>query len=329
MDDKLLRFFDRIEFSSELYSFFNGAKVRQVVVNNKSKSLGIEIDIDRIIPVNVYDMLVYNSKNLKGVDGIYYRFHVKEDSELLKEYFLYFFNKAAIECPTLASLLDNKVEVIDKNIVVDVINRMENDRLVSVSKELISKLESVGFSSISITPKYNEEKRKEVKELIKSSESKVEIKKESEQRVILGNPIKGKVMSIRDIIAEENNVVLEVYVFDAEFRETRNGGNIVTFKVSDNSDSIIAKMFTKDKDVVKNLQSKVKVNDWYRIRGYVKHDDYLRDLVLNIRDIETIKSKRVVRVDNAEEKRVELHLHTKMSQMDGLIDYGKPLFKKP
>ena len=64
---------------------------------------------------------------------------------------------------------------------------------------------------------------------------------------------------------------------------------------------------------------------WFRISGYVKQDQFAKDLVLNIRSVMKIPSKDTVVVDNSEVKRVELHAHTMMSQMDGItkIDLGK------
>ena len=321
-----MRFLEKIEFNPELYSFFNKAKVKQVVVNNKEKRWTIHIDLEEMIPVNVYEELLKGRKNIKEVDKILYVLNVKNIS-MLEEYFVYFLTKIKDDCPTLNSILDNEITYEKNNITVEVINKMELDKFNTIIKKLESRLKDLGFKNIKITTKLNEQKREEVKELIKKTDVKM-IKNETEDKIILGNPIKRKSMLVKDIIAEENNVILEVYVFDMEFRETKNGGNIITLKISDNTDSIIAKMFTKESDVVKKLKSSIKKNNWYKIRGFVKHDDYLRELVLNMRDIESIKSKRVVRVDNAEEKRVELHLHTKMSQMDGLIDFDKSLFAK-
>ena len=60
---------------------------------------------------------------------------------------------------------------------------------------------------------------------------------------------------------------------------------------------------------------------WFRINGYVKQDVYAEDLVLNMRNVMKIPSKDVVIVDDAEEKRVELHAHTMMSQMDGVTKF--------
>lgn len=75
----------------------------------------------------------------------------------------------------------------------------------------------------------------------------------------------------------------------------------MTFKISDNTDSIYAKIFTKDADLFKMLSKKMK-SGWFRINGYVKQDIYAKDLVLNIRNVMKIPSKDMTVVDDAEEK---------------------------
>lgn len=327
MDDKLVRFFEKVNFDSECYSFFNGAKIIQVVVKEKERRWDIHIALDNMIPVDVFDKLIICSKNMKEVDKVHFIFDVKNNNnELLLSYFLFLFKKASIECPTLASILDNNIEIIRDKITVEVINKTEVNKFNSVIKGIINNLKDLGFNSFTIDTLMNEEKRNEVKELIKKKD--VIIKKEiMDEYLILGNEIKGKVTNIKEIISEENSIVVEAYIFGIDYRNTKNGSVIVNLKISDKTDSIIAKSFIREKEVIEQLKEDLKIGNWYKFSGFIKHDDYIKDLVFNIRDIESIKSKDNKRVDDAKEKRVELHLHTKMSGMDGLIDFDKKLFK--
>ena len=127
-------------------------------------------------------------------------------------------------------------------------------------------------------------------------------KPKEENPVILGDEPKGAITEIKDIIAEESGVTVEVYVFGVEeFESSRSAFKILTFKISDNTDSIYAKIFTKDADLFKMLSKKMK-SGWFRINGYVKQDIYAKDLVLNIRNVMKIPSKDMTVVDDAEEK---------------------------
>ena len=83
------------------------------------------------------------------------------------------------------------------------------------------------------------------------NEIKTEIKSEpkKENPILLGEEINGKITEIKDIIAEEGNVTVEAYVFGIEeFESNKSAFKILTFKISDNTDSIYAKYFTKDAD---------------------------------------------------------------------------------
>ena len=79
-------------------------------------------------------------------------------------------------------------------------------------------------------------------------------------------------------------------------------------------------MFVRDNEEYKRLCKELKAGSWFKIRGYTKEDQFAKELVLNARDIIKIEKEQEVVMDKAEKKRVELHCHTKMSQMDGVVD---------
>ena len=328
MDDKLESFFNKVNFNSDYYKYFDGATVIQVVVKNKENRWDIYLGLKKQIPINIFEELVKCSKSIEDVDKIHFVFNIENiDNDYLNDYFLYMFRKISEDCPTLASIFDNDIVVEDNKIVVEVINKAEENKFKSIKKRLENNLLDLGFKDLKITTKLNEEKREEVKKLLRKKDIVKKINPEEVEKVIFGNSISGKKTILKDIISEENNVIIEVYLFNIDFKKTRTNSYILNLKVSDNTDSILCKCFIRDENVVFSLQKSLKENSWYRIQGYVKHDDYVRDLVLNIRDIETINKKEDKRVDKETNKRVELHLHTKMSGMDGLIDYDSKLFK--
>lgn len=94
---------------------------------------------------------------------------------------------------------------------------------------------------------------------------------------------------------------------------------IITLKISDYSDSMYCKIFSKDEEESKKLIDNVKEGMWVRINGYSKYDSFSKDIVLNIRSIVKIDYKVEQVEDKSEDKRVELHAHTFMSQMDGVV----------
>lgn len=118
-----------------------------------------------------------------------------------------------------------------------------------------------------------------------------------------------------DIVDEERRVVVEGYIFAVETRELRSGRTLLTFKITDYTSSIMVKMFSRDKEDAE-LFGYVKKGMWVKVRGSIQNDTFVRDLVMIGNDINEMKP--LERQDTALEKRVELHLHTPMSQMDAV-----------
>ncbi|GKW44870.1 DNA polymerase III PolC-type [Planococcus sp. NCCP-2050] len=123
------------------------------------------------------------------------------------------------------------------------------------------------------------------------------------------------ISEIQSIVDEERRVTIEGYVFDVEVRELRSGRSLLTVKMTDYTDSILVKMFSRDKEDAA-LMASLKKGMWLRARGSIQMDTFVRDLVMMAQDMAEIKPD--FRKDTAEEKRVELHLHTPMSAMDAV-----------
>ena len=110
-------------------------------------------------------------------------------------------------------------------------------------------------------------------------------------------------------------------MFGIEFFESsKTDFKIITLKITDESDSIYCKVFVREEDEYKRLSKELKEGKWYKIRGYTKNDTFAKELVLNARDIIALDKEEEKIVDTAEVKRIELHCHSKMSQMDGVAD---------
>lgn len=145
-------------------------------------------------------------------------------------------------------------------------------------------------------------------------------------QIILGTDINGIVQAMHNSIAPVNSCIFEAKIFDIEFFESsKNNFKIITLKITDTSDSFLAKIFTKDKNEYIRLSKSLKKGKWVKIEGQIKYDEYAKDLVLNVRNLIEIPPKDVVLSDLEPVKRVELHSHTMMSQMDGVLDVDKYL----
>lgn len=136
-------------------------------------------------------------------------------------------------------------------------------------------------------------------------------------RVLLGGEVTQEPVAMADVVDEERSVVVEGEVFSVETRELRSGRTLLSFDFTDGTDSLTAKLFVEENG--KEILGAVKAGVRVRARGPVQYDRFTQELVLMPHDLVALPPKRD-RVDDAEEKRVELHLHTKMSALDGVTD---------
>lgn len=135
------------------------------------------------------------------------------------------------------------------------------------------------------------------------------------EKSIMGKRITGQAVALKDVIEEEKNITVKGYVFNLDYRVLKTGRGLITFCITDKTDSLACKIITDGQnaeEIFKNL----KEHKYCLMRGQVQHDRYSQELTLMPRDITT--GTPVLRQDNAQEKRIELHLHTKMSALDGL-----------
>lgn len=140
-----------------------------------------------------------------------------------------------------------------------------------------------------------------------------ETKETVKSAVILGKEFTAPALiPIKDIQDEERQVATEGRVFGIEYRKLKTGRQILTFAITDKSDSVSAKVFLAEGKETLDLQE----GEWVKLRGSAQYDRYSAELTLMPKDI--IRSIQKIRMDNAEEKRIELHLHTRMSTMDAV-----------
>lgn len=142
---------------------------------------------------------------------------------------------------------------------------------------------------------------------------------QSSIRPLYGCSIRGKMIPISSISGDSGRIVVWGDVFDIEKKVTKSGDkNIFTIDITDYTGSTTAKVFNsiKESAVIDNI----KKGDTIVVQGDVEYDKYAGELVVNARSIGTAQKVKVV--DNAEKKRVELHMHTNMSQMDAVTSAG-------
>lgn len=123
------------------------------------------------------------------------------------------------------------------------------------------------------------------------------------------------ITQIQDVEDGTRNVVIEGNIFNIESRELKSGAVIFTGEITDYSDSIAFKKFVSDKEQIEQM-SAIKPGTWAKMQGTATDDQYQHDIVFNISSFETAEHVGRTEKYEGDQKRVELHLHTNMSQLD-------------
>ena len=314
-----IKFLKSIDFNREL-----DIEIESVTLIKSTETFNVHIYSKDFIEPNIVEELfecANNGINKEKKCVITLRYDSVSDDNVLKT-FEFIIKKLIDNSPSLSSLNEASINVTKDEINLDVATKLDIESINSNKNYLIDELKKFGIENIEITSTLNEEKNNKIKEEINTVKVKNSKVSNSESPIILGKHIDGNITKIDDIVGELDNVIVETYIFDVETRELEKT-NVFNLMISDNTNSILAKFFIKEKSEFLNISKRIKEGNWYRFQGYVKYDNYSKDIVLNINNIESIESKESKIVDDTEEKRVELHAHTMMSAMDSVVDAKK------
>ena len=228
MHDKLKLLLDQISMNKDCYTYFSNGTLDKISVNKQNESAKFLITLDKILPLDVYDLfheLLARKYNTYYVDSL---FNIRNiDYSDVLSYIIYFMQ---VNYP---DDYEETYKELDIEIVNDVIKiNGINDSLNEEFKDFISEqLINAGYKDIKIIiSEQNKDKNKIKQELekinyVKNKEE--ERKKEINKILIKGREVYGTPKKISDIITEEDNVIIEFKIFGTETRETQTT-NIIT-----------------------------------------------------------------------------------------------------
>ena len=319
MQNKLDSFLNSISYENK--DNLKDLNIEKVVLKKSSETFEVYLKSEKPIDCLYIDELFKCAK--KGINGdkkckIFIEYN-NVDNESILSAFKYVLKLLISKKPSLANLEEAKISVDDGIILLNVATQSEVDLVNDLSKNIIKKMDEFGYKDLNITTILDVEENEKIKNEIKASKVvKVEEIKKEKKTILLGKHIDGDITRIDDILGELTNVIVEAYVFGKEEKNT-DRTNIMTLKISDKSNSMLAKFFVREIDEFNDISSYLKNDKWFRFHGNVKYDDFAKDYVFMVRDLECIDSKVNTIVDDAEVKRVELHAHTMMSAMDSVV----------
>lgn len=144
-----------------------------------------------------------------------------------------------------------------------------------------------------------------------------------DEDLLYGRNCDGDIVDISELYDGIGPVCIHGQILNLEDRELKSGKFIINGTITDFTDTITFKIFVQPEDRGPILDE-LKVGSFYIIKGVPMYDTYAREVsVSSITGIKTSNDFREKRVDTSIEKRVELHLHTVMSEMDSVVDIHK------
>ena len=337
MGDKLNKLIKEVGLKEEYYTYFKDSDVIKVIVYDDNEQYDFIISNKFILPLSVYNELLLCLK--KCFNNVRLYIDVKDiDYSLVTEYFSSILKDIALDMAKYNVFLDRNITLVDKTLRIDVYNKVECTNLITIKNDIINKIKCYGFKDIDIDINLSLDGNKDLINQIENEKvveytpsynmNTASSKKEEVTKSTYRAKKSSEVTEIKDIMYEVDNINIIGMVFGSEFFESKSGYKIITLKVTDYTDSIFVKMFTKDDKEYELIKGLIKENKWYNFYGKVEMDKYANELVFitKYKDVTETEGKTLEVVsDNYEEKRIELHTHTMMSQMDGVADCKKLL----
>lgn len=213
---------------------------------------------------------------------------------------------------TLEVFGDLAAEIISAHSIIRTMKLMietEFHAVCEVEYRAVAEEDGAGHEADLMTPEYLE--------ALSESKKPSGAGKASSSPLIFGRNIKEAAQPIREIEDEGRNIVAEGKIVACDTRELRSGRQLLTFDIADGSDGISCKTFFDDKEKFDKVAASVFKGMMVKVKGSVQFDKYANELVMFVDSMYRRELK--AREDHAEIKRVELHAHTHMSNMDAVV----------
>ena len=321
MQKELLAFLRMIKFDTNYYNVFDDAEVTSANFDNNDGKLEVNIRLKTVFNVSVYAMIREFVNQTPNVD-IFFTSETKANELAINTYYSYFINTLYQNINFSDNLKRLTAILKDDKIVFTVGSDTLKKSLENIREDLESHFHQAGISySIEVLLELVNEF--EIQNMIEDDINRVRNEASSEHiiRVEESEPNKTFIakgysrIMMSELENDDTNVELKGKIFAIDDRKTKRS-HIYQFYITDNTDAVSFKLQENQKFSEAFIKS-LAIGDTVMVRGGMKYDEYARDYTFDVRKIEKIIIDDERR-DDAVEKRVELHLHTNMSAMDGI-----------
>lgn len=303
----------------DLAYFEGGEFMMTPVYAKKSSILKIELSLPKILPYDVWNVLLSRLKKVtrSRVDLYIKCVDTHCDLIVLREYVRHF-----VSLHPQHTIFEEILPSIESEyIMYRFADTLQIDKAIQCKHLLEDFLNNCGFQKKILVDQL--EFQKEVIQVDKPAHSEFvkEVVYEEKKYNFTPKTKKGlqqyTELVIHDINEAVQGIKINGKIFDKENRTLRTGKDIQTLWISDKDDAIVIKRFERGA-TTKAVLDEIKIGDYVCVYGRIEYDAYTRELVMMPDVIQKIPE--IKRQDKAKEKRVELHVHTKLSEMDGVCN---------
>ncbi len=269
------------------------------------------------------DRFPYPCDFLFSLNKLFYR----EDD--IANYFLYFCKHHAQDYPQLGCVEPSQIQLDRDLLRIELVNEIQLNSIEPLKPKLNEFFHTLGIDLFIdfYVNKENPDYQRMLAEMETQRTQEVYIKPtpiaptKKENKYVPYNSKKFNdviALKLNEINGDLPNVSVQGYVFKVELTKIRSGKHIQSIWLTDYTDSIMCKRFENARQDLDAL-NEVKKGVWIKVIGEVKFDSFARETVMMANQLEIIPAP-LARTDKAEKKRVELHMHSKMSTMDGIAN---------
>lgn len=347
--------FQKISLSMAVQEAFHGTEVRKLTIHKKDRTVSMEIAAKNLIPLQKWeDLRSELLKNLPGIREVLIdvTYELEEESKSMESLAEGYWESirtlvgqqskvcAGVIADAEWKIIDNKMQIFVKNNMAYYLSQKHlDDVIMHMIQEETGQKVLVQFKNVQTTAEERaiiqqrqEQKLEELSRQIVTTQAEVVREKANAEvaavsssvsrGILFGKEINGSNMKIIDTKIVGEAVIIEGSIYNVEPREIKGEKYIVSFDITDLSDSTTVKFFVKKSVFDQELSDKIKKGKYLRVQGDVQFDKYSKEINIMAKNIATASAPDP-RMDEAEEKRVELHLHTQMSSMDGVTHVKK------
>lgn len=334
--------------SQMIDEFFQDGYIDRVEVSRTNREWTLYLHKEHMLPRDIYLSFCRHIKeqfaHIAKIQFVISFSTSVEDRIIIEEYWPLFLEWVQRELPSVNGWMTKaSLEVDGAQIVVHMLDqtglelakkRQIDAMIIRFYQDYFSRIVQVRFdvqaSSGEAFDRFQQQIQEEEKaftqnlmmQAMESERKREDVMPTADLKLVHGHEIKDQPVPIKQIQDEEKKTTIQGTVLKLEEKELRNGNTLFQWILTDFTDSLVVKCFAKSKEDLRVL--KLLANGkWIRVRGKVEYDRFIQppELVMLANDIIEV-SAPPERTDEAEETRVEFHLHTSMSAMDGITSVG-------